>query len=119
MISREDEFRLLFLTDTLSETYGVPPLCPYAPFGEVDVQHTSLEVRHHLSCRHGLIYHSWNWQCKYRDALVDFGTPNDSQPFTGLFKHISLPSIWIFTGFACGVMFKCPLWASSLAHTVS
>lgn len=29
MISREDEFRLLFLTDIESQTYGNPPLSPY------------------------------------------------------------------------------------------
>lgn len=64
MISREDEFRLLYLTDTLSNVYGNPPLCPYPPFGEVDIRHTSLQVSLHFSCNHTLVYRSWEWQCR-------------------------------------------------------
>lgn len=35
VISREDEFRLLYLTDLESQEYGVPPKSPYPPFGAV------------------------------------------------------------------------------------
>ena len=118
-IAREDEFRLLFLTDTLSEKYTVPPLCPYSPFGEVDIQNTSLEVRLHLACNHRLVYRSWEWQCQKRETLSDFGTPTDSQSLKKNLKHISLLSIWIVTGIACGSMFNKTLWTSSFTHTVS
>lgn len=95
MITGEDEFRLLFLKDILSEMYANPPLCPYAPFGEVDVKHTSLEVRLHFSCNHRLVCRSWEWVCQGGQSLSDFGAPLDSQSFEDPFKTISLPSIWI------------------------
>lgn len=113
MISRADEFRLLFLTDTLSETYGVPPLCPYSPLGEVDVKHTSLEVRLHLFCDHRLVYRSWGWQCQRGETITDNGI------LTKVTKHFLIPSIWVITGIACGSMFKNNLWPSSLTHVVS
>jgi hypothetical protein len=52
MISREDEFRLLYVTDEDSQEYGSPPLSPYPPFGLVNVRNSSLGVRLHLSCDH-------------------------------------------------------------------
>lgn len=64
MISREDEFRLLFLTDIQSDTYGNPPLCPYPPFGRMNLRDTALPVRLHLSCSHRLLYRSWEWKAK-------------------------------------------------------
>lgn len=100
MIPREDEFRLLYLTDTLSDVYGNPPLCPYPPFGEVDIQHTSLPARLHFSCNHRLVYRSWEWQCKNGQSLSDFGTPNDPRPPKTTFKSSSLPKIWMITGVA-------------------
>lgn len=118
MISREDEFRLLFLTDTLSETYGNPPLCPYSPFGEVDVRHTSLQVRLHLSCDHRLVYRSWEWECQKGESLSDSGPPTELHckiPF----KSISLSSIWLLTGIVCAGMFKEPLRRISLIQPVS
>jgi len=119
MISREDEFRLLFLTDTLSETYRNPPLCPYSPFGEVDVRHTSLQVRLHLSCDHRLAYRSWEWQCQKGESLSDFGTPVELQSFKMPFKPSSLSSIWMVTGIAYASMFRQSLWTVSLTQPVS
>lgn len=79
MIPREDEFRLLFKTDTESRIYGGPPISPYQPFGWVTLQDTSIEVRLHLRCNHRLTYHSWNWECRDIQRLSDFGNP---QPLT-------------------------------------
>lgn len=119
MISREDEFRLLFLTDTLSETYGNPPLCPYSPFGEVDVRHTSLQVRLHISCDHRLVYHSWEWQCQNGESLHDSGILNHLQSAKMVFKPISLTSIWMVTGIAYASIFKTKGWTVSLCYPVS
>lgn len=73
MIPREDEFRLLFITDADSQEYGNPPLSPYPPFGLVNVQSTSLGVRLHLPCDHRPEYHSWEWVCENGKGLSDFG----------------------------------------------
>lgn len=106
MISREDELRLLFLTDTLSETHGPPPICPYSPFGRVDIHDTSLEVRLHHACDHRLVYCSWEWQCQKGEKLSDFGPQTELQPPQKTFGRISLPALWILIGVACGTMFN-------------
>lgn len=106
VISREDEFRLLFLTDTLSETFATPPLCPYAPFGEVDIQNTSLEVRLHSSCDHRLVYRSWEWKCQNGHSHSDFGSPIDSQSSVVAMMQKSLTSIWVPTAITCATLFK-------------
>lgn len=117
MISREDEFRLLFLTDTGSETYGVPPLCPYAPIGDVDIQHSSIEVRLHHSCDHRLMYRSWEWVCQKGGTLSDFGVPNEPDTSKALFQNISLPSAWVATWIACSSILNKTL--PNLAHMAS
>ena len=99
-ISREDEFRLLFLTDTLSEAYGHPPLCPYLPVGEVNIQDTSLGVKLHHACDHRLVYHSWGWKCQNEEELTDYGLATDFEPLNERFRRFSLPSIWIVVGIA-------------------
>ncbi|PYI31171.1 hypothetical protein BP00DRAFT_301121, partial [Aspergillus indologenus CBS 114.80] len=74
-ISREDEYRLLYLTDTKSETYRSPPLSPYPPFGSVKLEETSIEVRLHAQCDHRLRYVSWIWKGTsgkgFKEALLD------------------------------------------------
>ncbi|KAK2757195.1 hypothetical protein FQN54_004709 [Arachnomyces sp. PD_36] len=62
VISREDEFRLLYLTDLESQEYGEPPKSPYPPLGVVKLRDTALEVRRHVSCGHALHYSHWVWQ---------------------------------------------------------
>ncbi|KAE8323648.1 hypothetical protein BDV39DRAFT_195723 [Aspergillus sergii] len=64
LIPREDEFRLLFITDVDSETYRNPPLSPYRPFGYIELRNTSIDVRLHYSCNHQLSYYCWNWKCE-------------------------------------------------------
>lgn len=44
-IRRENEFRLLYLTDVESDRYGMPPLSPYPPVEVVKLNETALEVR--------------------------------------------------------------------------
>ncbi|KAL2808626.1 hypothetical protein BJX63DRAFT_408643 [Aspergillus granulosus] len=86
MIPREDELRLLYLTDVESRTYGLPPLSPYLPFGLVRLDQCALEVRLHANCGHKLSYLSWSWITKSRqatrdDGLLSFGIVNiGSQP---------------------------------------
>ena len=52
VVSREDEFCLLCVTDVDSSRYGMPPLSPYPPFGVVKLNETALEVRLHAFCGH-------------------------------------------------------------------
>lgn len=119
MISREDEFRLLYLTDTLSGEYGNPPLCPYSPFGEVNIDDTSLRARLHVSCNHRLSYRSWEWKCHNRESLSDFGTPKFLGPSRRTwFKLGLLPSIWILAGFAYASTLVKP-WVANLKPRVS
>lgn len=61
LIPREDEFRLLYLTDVKSERYGPRPLSPYAPFGMVKLNQTALEVQLHAFCGQRLSYSHWVW----------------------------------------------------------
>lgn len=93
MICREDEFRLLFITDVNSETYGNPPLSPYPPFGLVNVQNTSLGVRLHLACDHRPEYHSWDWKCQNGQVLRDFGLSCGSKPVKPSFRANILQSV--------------------------
>ncbi|OOF98747.1 hypothetical protein ASPCADRAFT_204481 [Aspergillus carbonarius ITEM 5010] len=73
MIPREDELRLLYLTDVESRTYGLPPLSPYLPFGVVRLDQCALEVRLHANCGHKLSYRSWRWITTARRATRDSG----------------------------------------------
>ncbi|KAF2241414.1 hypothetical protein BU26DRAFT_525236 [Trematosphaeria pertusa] len=74
-IYREDEFRLLYITDVESRRYASPPLSPWPPFGTVDITTTNLEVQLHLNCAHRLLYKQWNWQLEDGKALLDPGVP--------------------------------------------
>ncbi|KAL2784241.1 hypothetical protein BJX66DRAFT_90075 [Aspergillus keveii] len=86
MIPREDELRLLYLTDIESRTYGSPPLSPYLPFGVVRLDECALEVRLHANCNHKLSYLYWSWITKAGQAKRDDGLLSskivelDSQP---------------------------------------
>ncbi|EIT82309.1 hypothetical protein AO1008_02659 [Aspergillus oryzae 100-8] len=73
LIPREDEFRLLFITDVDSQTYRNPLLSPYRPFGYVDLRNISIDVRLHYSCNHQLRYYCWNWKCEEGQVSIDFG----------------------------------------------
>ncbi|PLB54075.1 hypothetical protein P170DRAFT_397106 [Aspergillus steynii IBT 23096] len=110
MISRGDEFRLLYLTDTLSDVHGNPPICPYPPFGEVDLQQTSLQVRLHFSCNHRLVYRSWEWQCRNGQSLSDFGMPIDSRPPRTASKLSLLPSIWTLRTIVTKILLSVCAW---------
>ncbi|KAJ5112940.1 hypothetical protein N7456_001474 [Penicillium angulare] len=99
MIPREDEFRLLYLTDCLSDDYRHPPICPYPPFGEVNLQDTSLEVRLHFSCNHRISYRSWEWKGVNGHALSDFGISPYLRPSRVKSIFSSSLAIWLLTGF--------------------
>ena len=72
-IPREDEFRLLYLTDIKSDDYGPPPISPYPPFGLVKFEDAALPIRLHISCGHKLKYLNWIWQGTDGQMLVDEG----------------------------------------------
>jgi hypothetical protein len=80
IICREDEFRLLYLTDIESDRYGMLPLSPYPPFGVVKLDETALEVRLHAFCGHQLDYSHWAWRNHDRPDLIDFGIPRLACP---------------------------------------
>jgi hypothetical protein len=73
LVCREDEFRLLYLTDIESDRYGTMPLSPYPPFGVVKLNETALEVRLHAFCGHRLDYSHWVWRKRGQPDLIDFG----------------------------------------------
>ena len=73
-ISREDEFRLLYITDVESRRYASPPLSPWPPCGTVDINTTALTVQQHLNCGHRLLYKQWKWQLEDGLALPDPGS---------------------------------------------
>lgn len=118
MISREDEFRLLFLTDVNSEIYGNPPLSPYPPFGSVNLESTSLEVRLHFACGHKLVYQSWDWRCQ-PEAISDFGMSWGSDPEKLKSKANSLQLIWIVAAVACARLYKPSLGIRTWLRKVS
>ncbi|KOS39506.1 hypothetical protein ACN38_g9653 [Penicillium nordicum] len=119
MISREDEFRLLFITDEDSQEYGTPPLSPYPPFGMVNVQNTSLGVRLHMSCDHRLEYHSWNWLCQNGKDLSDFGMSYKSNKRNPRSKVHILASISAATVITCASLYKSSFRIDSLLRKVS
>ncbi|KAE8148991.1 hypothetical protein BDV25DRAFT_157179 [Aspergillus avenaceus] len=119
MIPREDEFRLLFVTDFDSQVYGNPPLSPYPPFGFVDIQHTSLDVRLHLSCCHKLEYHSWNWQCHSGRSLSDSGTPCLRKGTKPNFKTNILPAVLVVFGILSMTVYKPKIRIENWLHKYS
>jgi hypothetical protein len=80
VITREDEFRLLYLTDITSEHFGSPPLSPYPPFGVVNMNQTALDVRLHASCGHSFSYDCWIWRQRDGQCMNDFGISAQSRP---------------------------------------
>lgn len=106
VIPREDEFRLMFVTDVLSQTFRNPPLSPYPPFGHVAIENTSLDVRLHLSCNHRPVYHSWNWKCRNGQVLSDFGIPCRPNAETPEPKATLRQSIWMMARITCTRLHK-------------
>ncbi|KAK4241624.1 hypothetical protein C8A03DRAFT_40980 [Achaetomium macrosporum] len=64
MITRADEARLLFLSQSMDHTQ--PPIVPFQPFGLTAIADCNLKVQEHARCRssHGLYYSSWAWDCR-------------------------------------------------------
>jgi hypothetical protein len=82
VITREDEFRLLYLTDITSEHFRSPPLSPYPPFGVVNMNQTALNVRLHALCGHYFSYDCWIWRQRDGQCLNDFGISAQSRPIS-------------------------------------
>ena len=78
-IRREDEFRLLYLTDLESERYPSPPSCPWLPFGMSDVKTAAIEVQKHAFCEHQLTYDHWIWHGDDGGCIQDHGAAWRSQ----------------------------------------
>jgi hypothetical protein len=107
-IRREDEFRSLFLIDIISSSYPSPPICPWAPFGQVGIETCAIEVREHIRCGHRPMYQYWTWLGRNDQRLEDHGLtalpmPLSSRIFRALlalletflltFKKRSIPQI--------------------------
>lgn len=62
-ISRADECRLMYLSH--DQSYTVPPLFPFAPFGFTAIIDTNIDVRQHAQCEisHRLEYEGLTWRC--------------------------------------------------------
>ncbi|CAG8180083.1 unnamed protein product [Penicillium salamii] len=72
-ISREDEGRLLFITNC-DEYHSRAPIDPWKPFGETLLCDTEIEVRKHVQCgSHCLEYEGWNWLLTDADPILDLG----------------------------------------------
>lgn len=77
-VSRADECRLLFLTQTKWHTN--PPLSVWPLFGCTELQDINLEVEEHIRCgSHCLYYDSWTWSCRDKNHSVSH-RPNHSIP---------------------------------------
>ena len=64
VITRADEARLLFLSQSMNHTQ--PPIVPFPPFGLMAIADCNLEMQEHARCRgsHGLYYSGWTWDCR-------------------------------------------------------
>ncbi|KAJ6184865.1 hypothetical protein N7519_006166 [Penicillium mononematosum] len=122
MISREDEFRLLFVTDEDSQEYGSPPLSPYPPFGLVNVRNSSLGYSTILtgtlavicllpnsvrSSANGYLLFTYSWLKKKLSTLAIIG-PSLAQPsveegFDESVSEIATRNLFSWTFFAEGV----------------
>jgi hypothetical protein len=89
-ISRADECRLMYLSH--DQSYTVPPLFPFAPFGSTAMTDTNIDVRQHARCEtsHGLEYQGLTWRCRdgQRTATtiprrIPLRTKNGQQPSDG------------------------------------
>jgi hypothetical protein len=72
-ITREEEYRLLYLTDINSTLYPSPPLSPWPPFGSVALSNVALEVKLHAFCGHRLVYSHWVWKGFSGQIVEDHG----------------------------------------------
>jgi hypothetical protein len=63
-IPRADEARLMYLSH--DQSYVVPPLFPFRPFGSTALKDTNIDVRQHVKCgtSHLLEYESLSWRCR-------------------------------------------------------
>jgi len=84
-ISREDEFRLLFVIDITSSSYQSPPICPWAPFGRVGIEMCAIEVREHIRGGHRPEYQCWTWLGRDDKRLKNYGS---TPPPTPLLRRV-------------------------------
>ncbi|KAJ8070713.1 hypothetical protein OCU04_001084 [Sclerotinia nivalis] len=84
-ISRSDECRLLYLTE--SEGHSRVPVCPWKPFGTTLLCDTEIEVRQHAKCSgHYLQYLSWSWELTDGTSSIDRGFSTEIE-FTEIFTN--------------------------------
>ncbi|KAK0113775.1 hypothetical protein ONS95_014025 [Cadophora gregata] len=93
-ISRADECRLLYMSH--EQSYTVPPLFPFAPFGCIATKDTNIEVRQHVRCeaRHSLEFKSLSWRCIENNTATSIPSPTPPlRPKNGypVPKDISIP----------------------------
>lgn len=72
---RSDIWRLLYITGE----YPNPPLTPWKPFGDMDLQDIPVSVRAHHDCAdHFLQYHHWSWELVDGSILEDGGRQKEA-----------------------------------------
>lgn len=70
-IRRSDECRILFISG--SEKHNKPPICPWQPFGSIQLDDTDIEVKTHVHCRHNFVYDGWRWDLEDEGDAEDEG----------------------------------------------
>ncbi|EXJ90333.1 hypothetical protein A1O1_03432 [Capronia coronata CBS 617.96] len=93
-ISREDEWRLLYLTETESSRYTIPHMSPFPPFGSTALKSATIEVRKHAFCGHSLVYRHWVRQNKDEQSIDDPGTTCNSKNISAQSHAYRIP-IWL------------------------
>ncbi|GAB1313560.1 hypothetical protein MFIFM68171_03770 [Madurella fahalii] len=99
-VTRADQCRLLFLSQSTSESHNRVPICQWKPFGVTPLADTDVEVRAHAECEgHGLVYLGVSWDCVEDIAIQSTGiavddclrpvySPRRPQPGYGNAEHI-------------------------------
>jgi hypothetical protein len=84
-IGRKDDCRLLF---SMNSEFREVPICPWKPFGYIQLEATEIEIRLHSRCGHTFEYIGWRWEGV---SHLDRGYyPTRSSSYGGLiFEYIS------------------------------
>ncbi|KAL2443644.1 hypothetical protein ABEF95_009348 [Exophiala dermatitidis] len=92
-ICREDEMRLLYISNRQSSQYQHLPLVPFPPIGSSRIKSTAIEVQKHAFCGHTFAYQYWVWQGYHERSTRDYGLsrkPNIMLPISACHVMISL-----------------------------
>lgn len=78
-VARADQCRLLFLSQSTSESHSRVPICQWKPFGATPLAGADVEVRVHAECKgHGLAYLGVSWDCDEGIAVQSTGIAEEA-----------------------------------------